>query len=166
MEGDMTRPAMLVMVAFALVGLSQTPLLANDPTMHPCPSIRTSKFWGRYICSASVTPSMIEWKGKRIAIREAWIEKNLFRKPSVNPFATSQNGYNLCITLSEGWDVLSDGDHPVFFRLKEDERHYSSFSQVGTLVMYAWVKDLDQAEYHVGFEGIGMVLFVPRQPGR
>jgi len=116
----------------------------------PSYSINDAKSYGCYVCSLSCTPSVIDWHGKRIVIKEAWLEKRMERHFSLNPFAPRYreiDGYHLCLTLAEGWDILGSPDGPFF--LLEGAGH--GFAQIGTVVLREYLGSLDRVEYNVLF---------------
>src|SRR5262245_52275318 len=103
----------LVLLAVADVALSIFSTgLANKPSAnHPSYTIADSKARRAFIEPVSLTPSTINWNGKRISVKEAWLEHQteLVQIYVIVPFVWEHHhyrradGYNLCLNLDEGW---------------------------------------------------------------
>lgn len=155
------------LTALALCEISL--LNAGDPNQNPpCYSIREAKFRGSYVCSVSFSPSLINWKGKEIAIKEAWIERRLERNSSLNPFAPrykTVKGYHMCFNLSVGWDVL--WDNPTKAPLFVFEGSHKSFGSIGTVVLWEDLENIESSEYTVlctDFEKAIRIKVTPDRP--
>lgn len=139
----------LALLVFAVV---QAPLLhaGMPPQSPPSYSIQESKAQGYFVCSLSCAPGHLQWEGKEVAIKEAWLERRRQRNHSWNPFAPRYipvSGYNLCLTLSQGWEVLWTG--PMFVLGGMEKK--SAFAQIGDVVLYARVEAVPASEYAVFF---------------
>lgn len=134
----------------ALLLAGSLPLLAGDVADCPCYSIQESKSRGCFVRAVSFSPRVMTWNGKQIAIKESWLEKCTERNRSVNPFAPKYNitsGYNLCFTLSEGWDVLwGTADKSPFFILEGNGR---SFGERVRVVLWETIDNIDVPEFHI-----------------
>ncbi|MSQ95535.1 MAG: hypothetical protein EXR98_13380 [Gemmataceae bacterium] len=125
--------AVVALIAFSLVDASEG---RRDG---PCYTLRESKLRGCFVCSVTFAPSLINWNGKQIAIKEAWIEERFDRGPFGFKRKTL-SGYHLCLNLSQGSDV----EHGFYF-----EARGVYFGQIGTVVEYARLETIDATEYTV-----------------
>src|SRR5579883_2153801 len=79
-------------------------LHGSEPNRYPpCYSIREAKFRGCFVRKVSFQPNVIAWDGKRIVVKEAWLERCLERGHTWFSVLHSKpaSGYNFCVTLSE-----------------------------------------------------------------
>ena len=115
----------------------------------PSHTIADSKARGAYMETVSITPSTIDWNGKRIRITEAWLEhrSELVRVYVLAPFVwerrvyRSRDGYNLCINLdAESWDVLWSATAPMFLIKGKG----NGFGVRGRVVLWEVLDDLTQ----------------------
>jgi hypothetical protein len=141
---------MVVSAVLVAIHVSLPPcLLAGDFAGYPCYSVRESKRRGCFVCPVSFTPNTINWQGKQIELGEAWLER---RTERYGPFALflplykTVPGYNLCFTLTRGWEALDAAPRQPFFVL---ENKRSSFARIGTVVLYECLENLDRSEYTV-----------------
>ena len=123
--------------------------LANKPSAnHPSYTIADSKARGAFIERVAVTPSVIDWHGQRIVLKETWLEHQteLVQIYVIVPFLWKHHqyrktqGYNLCVNLDEGWDALWSPTAPFFVV----EGQGSGFAQRGTVVLWERLDDLEQ----------------------
>lgn len=166
----------LVFLVVADVALSflQTGLANKPSANHPSYTIAESKARGAFIEAVSLTPAAIDWKGRRISVKEAWLEQQteLVRVYVFVPFVWERRvyrraaGYNLCLNLDEGWDVLW-GSRPPFFVA---EGKQSGFSTRGTAVLWEQLSGLGQLPTRIlvtdnwKLEN-SQIVVVKRQPG-
>jgi hypothetical protein len=122
----------------ALWGWLSTELTNGCSPEYPAYSSSESQSRGVFISFVNLEPSKFDWKGKSIAIREAWVEhrSRLFYRivliPGYVEFPLHHqlNGYKLCFTLSEGYDCFFRPGAPFFVL---DHRR-NGFTQIGTVV--------------------------------
>jgi hypothetical protein len=123
--------------------------LSTMPTgIRPAYTVADSRSRDAFIAHVTVTPDVIDWKGKRIAIKEAWVERRtelvwiyVFIPFVVEHYEYKQiDGYNLCINLSEGRDALVSGDSPFFVL----EGRGNGFGMLGSVIMW---DNLEQADF-------------------
>jgi hypothetical protein len=148
------KPVTLLVAVVVVVGMSHATARAGDLRMLPVASIsiRMSKILLRHVCSLSVSPRVLDWKGSRVVIKEAWIEKRLFPHLTLNPFKwIEQDGYNLVITLAEGGDVLLSGNDEPSFYWEGEEYTPEYFGSGGTDMFWNHIKALGRKEYRVYF---------------
>ena len=139
----------LALLIFAVV---QAPFLhaGMPPQSPPCYSIQESKAQGYFVCSLSCAPSLLQWEGKEVAIKEAWLERRRQRNHSWNPFAPRYvplSGYNLCLKLSKGWDVLWKG--PMFVLAGSEQKR--AFGRIGEVVLWETLEAASASDYTVYF---------------
>ena len=137
----------LAMLVFSVI--QGPPLHAGMPPQSPpCYSIQESKAGGYFVCSLSCAPSVLPWGGKEVAFKEAWLERRRQRNHSWNPFAPRYiplSGYNLCLTLSKGWEVLWHG--PMFVLGGREANR--SFGRIGDVVLWETLESASASEYTV-----------------
>ena len=88
----------------------------------PSYTIASSKARGAFVEAVTIEPGLsVDWHGRRIAIKEAWLERQTEFEYVVEiiPFCWEYRryrkvaGYNLCLNLADGWDVV--WEHPAPF---------------------------------------------------
>jgi hypothetical protein len=149
------KTTLLAIAMATLTLMGSCPLLrAGGNGDCPCYSIQEAKTRGCYVAAVSFSPSSFTWKGKEIVIKEAWLEKQTERNYSLNPFAPKYRivpGYNLCFTLSKGWDVVwgtaknSQGEpmRKAYFVLEGNGR---SFAERWSIVLWETLEKADSSE--------------------
>ena len=103
-----------------------------------CYSIRESKLRGCFVCTVTITPNIIQSNGKLVAIKEAWIEKQL-EYGLFNTKLKAGRGYTLCITTQRS-------DLSCSFSM-EGRGH--GFMHLGTVVAHDQIDKIDNAGYSV-----------------
>ncbi len=136
------RPSfVLPLLLLGLVLCPSGAAYAGKPDYAPAYSTWESKWRGVFISCVDVAPRVVHWKGKKIAIKEAWLEYKTERTDGVLFSKYKKiNQQVLCIKFSGGMDVFwSDSDSPMLWtKGKEKER---SFTMVGTMIMWDEVAD-------------------------
>jgi hypothetical protein len=99
---------------------------------------------GTWICDVDLAPSRFFWKGKPIAVKEAWIEAVavLDHVGVWIPIYRRVVGYYLCFTLSEGEAVFRTYPSPMFVLGKKHEGIGSSTS-AREIVFYQQVDEYE-----------------------
>jgi hypothetical protein len=142
MQAKSVIPIALVLVAFAAC---PNPGLAQSDKYPPCYTIRESKLRGCYLYSVTFEPSVIVWKGKEIRIKEAWFE-HAHERLLIG--SRKASGYNLCVNLSTGWDVLWDlTGNPPWFAL--EGQNGRGFGAMGTCVLWETFDKIESKEFNV-----------------
>jgi hypothetical protein len=106
-------------------------------------SLAESKWQGVFIAVPTLTPRELDWQGKKIVIKEAWIEylRERAQAPSLVSKYVKTKQPVLCIRLSrESYDTVNASRGP-FFRVAG---RGSSFSSVGIVVMWT---EIDSARF-------------------
>jgi hypothetical protein len=84
-------------------------IASAEPRFCPSYSIHEAKRHGCYVCTIAFRPKSIRWNGEEvIVVKEAWIERKRERVGYswlLVPTYRIADGYNLCVTLSKGWDI-------------------------------------------------------------
>lgn len=148
----MKRMSILAASLVTLVLIGSSTLKAGENSQAPCYSMKEAKSRGCYVCTVVFTPQAIDWKNYQIVIEEAWIERRTERIPTMIPFAHRYKiipGYNLCFTLSKGWDVLGlwDITHNHRFFVLEGKR--AAFGPEGTWVLHTFLDSVDTTEFTI-----------------
>lgn len=139
------KPRTLGFCALAICSFIGLPALgASDEKDWPCYSIRESKLRGAFVSTLKLEPPIIEANGRRIVVKEAWIEKRLARGPVLGLMSIPVSGYRVCLAFeskSVQPDSLSMSGSKV------------SFTSLGFVIMYSSIEKLESdysLEYHVG----------------
>jgi hypothetical protein len=132
----------------------------------PCYTIRESKLRGCYLYGVTFEPNVIAWKGKEIKIKEAWFEQAHERLLIGSKRASH---YNLCVTLSAGWDVLRDiTATPPFFVVEGTGK---GFGMMGSAVLWERFDRIESEEFNVlltdnwKFDGAIKIKLKATKPG-
>jgi hypothetical protein len=148
----MKKLAVIVLVALCSLAIVNVALgyfltgLANKPSAnHPSYSIEKSKARGTFVDAVAFAPSSFEHNGKKIAVKEAWLEhqSELVHIHVIVPFVWEHyqyrqvGRYNLCFNLDEASYPLGK----LFF---VEEGKGSSFTELGSVVLWEQLDDLDK----------------------
>lgn len=110
----------------------------------PCTSSKRARLAGVYVYSASFHPSIIDFQGRKITIREAWAE----RRSKIHhflvwfPYRKSLDGYVLCFSLSGGKEEFEkgNGNTPAFWVMDDlNESFAQMLSPSGRMVFYQYL---------------------------
>jgi hypothetical protein len=142
----------LVLLALVDAGLSwlSTELANVTSKNHPSPTIAASKGRGAFVEPVTFTPSVINWNGERIIVREAWLEHRteLVRIYEIVPFLwayshyRNADGYNLCFNLDQRRDVL--GSPGPSFYVEGKGRSFGEQYSRGSVVLWEELDDIGQ----------------------
>lgn len=125
--------------------------LENKPSANrPSHTMGESKARGAFVDVVVFEPSSFEMNGKRIVIREAWLEhqNELVHIHVIVPFLWEHRryrqvgGYNLCFNLDDSFCPIGE----VYFF---EEGKGASFGMLGTVVLWYRLEDLDDVPARV-----------------
>ena len=97
----------------------------------PCHTPGAAKLFSTYVCQAYFQPTAFDYKGQRIEIGEAWVEKKSCPRHFLVwiPYREIKTGYELCFKLKEGEKTLRKNN--AFFVIGDRGRSFEerSFSK-------------------------------------
>ena len=98
---------------------------------NPCHTNSEAKFFSTYVCPAYFQPDAFDYKGRRIEIGEAWVEKKSLPRHFLLwiPYREIKKGYELCFKLKAGEETLRE--YNAFFVIGDRRRSFEerSFSK-------------------------------------
>lgn len=123
-------------------------MLEGDTPDRPAYTIAGSKARGAFVEAVAIEPRSFDWRGQQIAINEVWLEQQteLVCVIEIIPFLCEYRhyrkvaGYNLCLNLAEGWEVMWTSPSSFFVVPGKG----SSFSQIGRVVISERLKTLTE----------------------
>ncbi|HEX4085513.1 MAG TPA: hypothetical protein VHY22_11415 [Chthoniobacteraceae bacterium] len=105
----------------------------------PCVSSRRARLWGIFVCKAEFHPAIIQWGGREIEIREAWVERASRVRHWLVWFPRREQleGYRLCFSLHTGKEVFEGGASSPFWVMGNADHDFAWFtSPSGRMVFY------------------------------
>jgi hypothetical protein len=108
----------------------------------PCTSSGRARLAQVYVHSASFSPSIIEFHGKEIQIREAWVERRSKRQHFLVwfPYRKQLDGFALCFSLGDGKEVFQNVSAAPFWVMGDMNESFTRMnSPSGRPVFYQYL---------------------------
>jgi hypothetical protein len=116
----------------------------GGPISPPCTSSRRSRLARVFAYPAAFHPSIIEFHGHEITVREAWVERRSKIRHLLVwiPYREQLDGYALCFSLSGGKEVfekVSGSDTPLWVMDDMNQGFTRTNSPSGRTVFYQYM---------------------------
>jgi len=113
-----------------------------SPCGSPLYSLQEARQWQVYFYPARVTPAKLTYRGQKIEIKEAWVERRSMRSYFLVwfPYRKDLGGYDLCFTLKKGKEIFHTS--PIPFWVAGDEGH--GFAEVSSGEKQVFCETLEQ----------------------